>query len=105
MRIQINTDGSIQDRERLAAHFQGVLESALARFQDRLTHVEVHLSSETGDRTGRADKRCMIEARLHGCQPTAVTHQAAALDQAVDGAVDKLKRSLESVLGREQRNR
>jgi hypothetical protein len=42
----------------------------------------------------------MMEARLKGRQPTAVTCQAATLDQAIAGAADKLKRSLESTLER-----
>jgi hypothetical protein len=42
----------------------------------------------------------MMEARLEGRQPIAVTHQAATLDQAVDGASDKLNRLIESTLGR-----
>ena len=42
----------------------------------------------------------MMEARLEGRQPIAVTHQAATLDQAVDGAADKLARLIESTLGR-----
>jgi len=42
----------------------------------------------------------MMEARLDGHQPTAVTHHAANLDQAINGAADKLQRSIESSLGR-----
>ena len=42
----------------------------------------------------------MMEARLEGRQPIAVTHQAATVEQAIDGAADKLKRSIESTLGR-----
>jgi len=44
----------------------------------------------------------MMEARLKGRQPTAVTHNAATLDQAVDGATDRIQRSIESTLGRLQ---
>lgn len=44
--------------------------------------------------------RCMMEARLEGRQPIAVTHQAASLDQAVDGAADKLTKMIDSTLGR-----
>jgi hypothetical protein len=33
-------------------------------------------------------------------QPIAVSHQAATPEQAVDGAVEQLKRSLDSTLGR-----
>jgi hypothetical protein len=42
----------------------------------------------------------VMEARLEGRQPVAVTHQAATLDQAVEGAAHKLARLIESTLGR-----
>jgi ribosome-associated translation inhibitor RaiA len=100
MHIQINTDGNIEGRERLADHVKDVVEHALRRFSDRITRIEVHLSDERSDMNGQDDKRCMIEARLEGRQPTAVTHQAASLDDAVDGAADKLKRSIESTVDR-----
>ncbi|MEO8261542.1 MAG: HPF/RaiA family ribosome-associated protein [Pseudolysinimonas sp.] len=100
MHIQINTDSNIEGTEALAAQVKGVVESTLSRFSDRITRIEVHLSDQNSDKSGQDDKRCMMEARLEGRQPTAVTHQAATLDDAVDGAADKLKRSLESTLGR-----
>ena len=56
------------------------------------------LETSNAGKTGPDDKHCMIEARLEGRQPTAVTHIAATLDQAVKGAADKMKRSLESTL-------
>jgi ribosome-associated translation inhibitor RaiA len=77
-----------------------VVESVLSRFSDRITRIEVHLSDQNGDKSGQDDKRCMLEARLEGRPPTVVTHQAASLDESVDGAADKLKRSLESTLER-----
>jgi hypothetical protein len=49
--------------------------------------------------------RCMMEARLEGHQPIAVTHEAMTLDQAVDGAADKLTRLVENTLGRLQTQR
>ena len=76
------------------------MESAIDRFSDRITRIEVHLSDQNGDKSGQEDKRCMLEARLEGRQPTVVTHEAASLEEAVDGAADKLKRSLESTLER-----
>jgi len=100
MHIQINTDSNIEGREELAPHVKGVVEGALSRFSDRITRVEVHLSDQNSDKSGQDDKRCMMEARLESRQPTAVTHQAASLRDAVDGAADKLKRSLESTLAR-----
>ena len=100
MQIQVNTDSNIEGREKLTAHVRRVVKSALTRFSDRITRVEVHLSDQNGGKSGQDDKRCMVEARLKGCQPTAVTHDAATLDQAVDGAADRMKRSIESALGR-----
>jgi ribosome-associated translation inhibitor RaiA len=101
MQIQINTDRNIEGHEMLAAQVTGVVESALSRISDRITRVEVHLSDENSDKKGGNDNmRCMMEARLEGRQPIAVTHQAATLDQAVDGAADKLTRLIESTLGR-----
>jgi ribosome-associated translation inhibitor RaiA len=100
MHVQINTDSNIEGHEELAIRVKGVVESVLSRFSDRITRVEVHLSDQNGDKSGQDDKRCMLEARLEGRQPTVVTHQAASLDEAVDGAADKLKRFLESTLER-----
>jgi ribosome-associated translation inhibitor RaiA len=101
MQIQINTDRNIEGREALAAQVSSVVESALSRIRDHITRVEVHLSDENSDKKGGNDNmRCVMEARLEGRQPIAVTHQAATLDHAVDGAADKLSRSIESTLGR-----
>jgi ribosome-associated translation inhibitor RaiA len=100
MQILINTGHNIEGGEALIANFRGAIESALDRFSDRITRAEVHLSDENGQKHGADDKRCMIEARLEGHQPLAVTHHAAALDQAVDGASDKLARLIEHTLGR-----
>ena len=101
MQIQINTDHNIEGRETLADRVSGVVEGALSRLSDHITRVEVHLSDEnSAKKGGNDDMRCMMEARLEGRQPIAVTHWAATLDQAVDGAADKLTRSIESTLGR-----
>jgi len=100
MHIQTNTDHHITGSEGLAAQATAIVEGALARFSDQITRVEVHLSDENGARGGVEDIRCMMEARLEGRQPIAVTHQAATVELAMDGAADKLKHSIESTLGR-----
>lgn len=100
MQVQINTGHNIDGREALAAHVRGVVESVLDRVSDRITRVEVHLSDENGVKHGQDDQRCMMEARLAGRPPTAVTHHAATLDLAVDGAAAKLLSSIEHTLGR-----
>jgi ribosome-associated translation inhibitor RaiA len=76
------------------------VEHALSRFSDRLTRVEVHLSDENGPKSGPDAKRCMMEARLRGRQPITVTHRAETLGQAIDGAVDRLQRLLDSAIER-----
>jgi ribosome-associated translation inhibitor RaiA len=100
MQVQISTDHNIEGHEKLSAHVRGVVESALGHVGDHITRVEVHLSDENGPKSGQSDKRCMMEARLEGQHPIAVTHHAATPGQAVDGAADKLARLIESTVGR-----
>lgn len=100
MKIQINTDRHIQGHEALSAYVSSELKSTLSRVSDHITTVEVHLSDENGNKSGQNDKRCMMEARLEGRQPIAVTNLAETLDKAINGAIDKLVRLIESTLGR-----
>lgn len=100
MKVQLNTDSNIDADERLHEHVQSVVEDSLDRFRDQVTRVEVHLADENADKGGDRDKRCMMEARLQGRRPTAVTHHAGSVREAIDGAADKLLRALESELGR-----
>lgn len=100
MQIQVNTDDNVEGREALAARVEAEIAHTLDRFGDQITRVEVHLSDEDSDKSGSNDKRCLMEARLAGRQPVAVTNTAGSLDEACSGAAEKLKRSLESTLGR-----
>ncbi|MEG4999004.1 HPF/RaiA family ribosome-associated protein [Microcoleus sp. B4-D4] len=101
MQIQIHTGHNIEGHEALATQVSGVVAESLSRFSDRITHVDVHLSDVNSDKKGGGDDmRCMIEARLEGLQPLAVTHQAETLDQAVDGAAEKVTHLIDSTLGR-----
>lgn len=100
MQVQINTDHHIQHDEALEAWITAVVESALAHSSDHVTRVEVHLSDENGRKSGQHDKRCMMEARLEGRNPVAVTDHAATLDKAVNDAAGKLGRMIESDVGR-----
>lgn len=100
MQIQINTGHNIEGHEALSAHVSDLVKNALGRLSNHITRVEVHLTDENGDKSGPNDKRCVMEARLEGRQPVAVTQQATTLDQAADGAAHKLARLIESTLGR-----
>ena len=101
MHIEVSTDNSIDGSEAFTNLIKGLVQHELAHLDDHLTRIEVHLSDESSDKKfGTEDKRCLLEARLAGLQPISVRYQAATLEQAVDGAVEKLKRSLDSTLGR-----
>jgi len=104
MKVQVNTDVNIEGHEALAAQVRATVELALDRVLEHITRVEVHLSDQNGPMRGsqadQPDKRCVMEARLEGRQPIAVTDQAATVDQAVQGAAGKLARMIDSALGR-----
>lgn len=106
MQVQVNTDHNIENHQDLTDRISDVVEGALGHTRDRITRVEVHLSDEnSAAKDGDRDKRCVMEARIKGHQPVAVTHQAVTLDQAVEGAADKLRHSLEHTLSRLQEQR
>lgn len=105
MKIQINTDSNIEGSEKMADHVRRTLRSALGRGSDHITRVEVHLSDENSHKRGHNDKRCMMEVRIEGRRPIAVSNQAGTLDQAIEGAVDKLTNLIESTFGRQRHQR
>lgn len=100
MLIEISTDSNIGGSDRLSAHIKELVQNALGHFAGRITRIEVHLSDANAGKSGQDDKHCMIEARLEGRQPAAVTHAAATLEKAAKGAADKMKRSLDTTIGR-----
>ncbi len=98
MTIQFNTDKNINGTEEFTAPYIAQIESELNRFSDHITRIEVHLSDEDGHKEGLNAKRCLLEARLEGRQPIAVSSQADTHDQAVSGALDKLTASLDTIM-------
>jgi hypothetical protein len=99
MHIEISTDNNIRGGD-LGPHVESVLAAVLGPLASQITRVEVHLTDENAGKRGPDDKRCMMEARLQGRKPQAVTHNAETVEQAVKGAADKLRRVLDSSLGR-----
>jgi hypothetical protein len=65
-----------------------------------LTRVIVHFTDENSHKKGELDKRCAIEARPAGHQPMAATHLASTMDEALEGAVERLQRQMEHTLGK-----
>jgi ribosome-associated translation inhibitor RaiA len=101
MLVNVSTDNYIQGSAELRSEIESILEDALRRYGDRVTRVEVSLTDQNSDKKHSGDDmRCVLEARLAGLQPISVTCDAPSLDQAIDGAVDKLLAALRTRLGR-----
>lgn len=104
MLIKINTDDNITNSDALKERAETTVRNVLDRFSDQVTRVEVYFSDENSDKkSGTADIRCLLEARPKGRQPIAVTDEATNVEEAVDGAARKMRRSLDSILGRLQK--
>lgn len=100
MQIQFNTDNNVAGDEALDQSIREILEHQLARFSQQITRLEVHLSDQDGSKSGADDKRCLLEARLQGLQPIAVTNDAGSKIQAVRGATEKMKAALTTTIGK-----
>ncbi|MES2299622.1 MAG: HPF/RaiA family ribosome-associated protein [Pseudomonadota bacterium] len=100
MQININTDSTIERHQGLDDHVQTVVKGAVERFKEQITRVEVHLSDKNSQKLADGDNRCLMEARVTGYQPIAVSDHAAHLHLAISGAAEKLKRAIDSDLGR-----
>ena len=83
MNIQINTGHNIKGNKALSTKFSSTIKSELIHFSDHITKVEVHMKDE----------------------PIVVTDHADNLNQALNGAIDKLISMIESILGRQRDQR
>ena len=104
MIIQINTDKTLTGGKRSGDFFTSQIAEALKRFESHITRIEVHLKDENGKKDGFNDISCLLEARLEGRQPIAITNQADTIDLAVTGAIDKIKTAIETILGKIQKH-
>jgi ribosome-associated translation inhibitor RaiA len=102
MKIQINTDKNVEGHERLDAYFSGELQKTLARFEDKVTRIEVHFGDENSAKFGIDDKRCLIEARPVNMQPIAVTEHADTIEKAFGGALVKIKKVLSTTFEKQK---
>ena len=100
MTIQINADNNLNVHEAFGNKLDDLLSEGLSRFSEHITRLEVHLSDENGSKNALNDKKCLLEARLEGRQPIAVTERANNYELAVSGAIKKLKTSLDKIDGK-----
>ena len=100
MKIQINTDNHISGSQQKSEPIIDSINDSLERFSEQITRIEVHLSDENSKKKGQNDIKCLLEARLKGLDPVAVTEKADSIDEAVEGAIDKMISLLDSKLGK-----
>ena len=100
MFIQIHTDNQIDSDNDRDSQLEDQIRQRLARFEDRITHVEVHVSDINGPRGGNADLRASLEARVNGLQPIAVIDNGPDVQRAVIGAAKKAATALDRQLGK-----
>ncbi len=100
MEILINTDNNIDATAEMIAYYKTSIAEDFERFADHLTRIEVKISDENGDKSVGNDKRCVMEGRIKGMQPTVVTSHSATVEKAVKEASGKLKTALDTVMGR-----
>lgn len=101
MQIQVNTDNHIEGSAELTEQVEAIVSEKLGRLAQRITRVEVHLTDENSSTKSAADdKRCVMEARLKGLQPIAVTETDETLERSVIGAAQRLERAVKRTVDR-----
>lgn len=99
MKIQINTDKNVSGNEDRVASFTKSVKNSLERFSEHITRIEIHLSDENANKDSKGDKRCVLEARIEGKQPIAVTSEANTVEGALDDAIEKMSALLTTTIG------
>jgi ribosomal subunit interface protein len=100
MNIQVNGDHSIVADTGMKHFVEHEVSRLLDRFAVRLTRVEVHLTDVDNKKTGKRDKRCLVEARPAGAHPLTVSAKAVNTPYAIDEALRKMRSRLAAFLER-----
>jgi hypothetical protein len=104
MKIQINSDRTIEVDAILSRFAKDEVGRGLGRFAAKLTRVELHLSDVNSRETGRPDKRCLIEARPSADKPFTASATAMTTESAITQTTRKMQRLLTSFFGRKGRS-
>ncbi len=95
MQVLLHTDPNTDGSHPMALHLETVAQAAMARFGERVTRIEAHLSDVNSTaRAGENDIHCTLDARLVGQGAIVVKDQAGNAHQAIEGALRKLKRAV-----------
>ena len=68
MQVQFNSDSSVMGTANVAERIEAKVREKLARFEERLTRLEIHVHDENAHKHGHDDKACTIEARPRGAR-------------------------------------
>lgn len=101
MNVQVNVSNSVENRGQLNAYVESHVKEVFQRYNGAITRIEAHISDENGStKTGGDDKRCLLEARVANHQPIVVSAHADTVHEAIEGACDKLLRSMVTMVGK-----
>lgn len=101
MQIQVNTDKNVNTSASFNEEVQTFVEEKLKRFSPRITRLEVTFTDQnSAAKSFDDDKRCVLEARLNGLQPVAVSADSPEVMSSLRSAISKLQSLLDSTLGK-----
>jgi hypothetical protein len=100
VQILVNSDNHIGVDSHVIGFVGGEVNRVLKRFAGSLTRVEVHLRDLNSHKSGTHDKRCLVEARPAHHRAMTATCDAGTVGGAVEGALKKMRSSLETAFGR-----
>ena len=105
MQIQFNSDSSVMGTDDVAQRIETSVREKLARFEERLTRLEVHVHNNHRHTNGNDDKGCTIEARPRGGKPIGVTEHGPTVDAAARKAASTMAQRLTRLFGKESKHR
>ncbi len=98
MQVQIRHDENLRGDKN--GWMAATVEDALERYGEQITTVEVHLADEDGPKNSDGAIRCSLEVRVAGFKPIAATAHANDIGTALETALTKISRHLDSQFGR-----
>ena len=105
MQFQFNSDHTVMGTENVAERIEAMMRDKVARFEDRLTRLEVHVRDVNAAKHGADDKECTIEARPRGGKPIGVHGKADKVDDAARKAANTLVQRLERHFGKSEKHK
>ncbi|RYG17378.1 MAG: HPF/RaiA family ribosome-associated protein [Chitinophagaceae bacterium] len=96
----MNTDKNLTIHAEYQAQIEEQLTGTLARFEEHISSIQVHLSDENGSKEGQNDKKCVLEAHVNGRPAVVASTFGETYDLALTGAIAKLKSALTTIDGK-----